>query len=155
MPAAGRGEFRRVAGGAALEEVLDVGTGLGHRLQVLQAHEVRVARQEQLAVGQAEQRGRVGGVPRLLGGPEGPRLGELALPLLGECLGHGRAYLVRVGRSTRRGHEAARVTGAALDQFVVQGRDLPAQTPKGAQSGDAHGRGGGGGEQQSNRHGAH
>ena len=43
---------------------------------------------------QAAQQGRgVGGVACLLGGPEGTRLGELALTLLGECLGHGGAYL--------------------------------------------------------------
>lgn len=122
---------------------------------MVEAHEVRVARQEQFAVRQAEQRRRVGGVTRLLRGPEGPRLGEFPLPLLGERLGHGRAYLVRVGGSTRRGYETPQGIGPALGEFTVQGCDLPTQTLQGVQNGDAHGRGGGGGEQQSNRHGAH
>lgn len=114
-----------------------------------------MTRQEQFAVGEPEQRRRVRGVARLLGGPEGPRLRELPLPLLGERLGHGHAYLVRVGGSARRGHETPRVTDTALGEFAVQGRDLASQTLQGAQNGDAHGRCGGDGEQQSNRHGAH
>jgi len=120
---------------------------------------IRVTRtlpgQEQLAVGQPEQRGSVGGVTGLLGGPEGPRLGEFPLPLLGQRLGHGRAYLVRVGGFARRGHERPCQGGTARDEFAVQGCDLPAHTPQGAQNGDTHGRARGGGEQQSNRHGAH
>ena len=81
--------------GRARRQVLELGR---RRAPALQTREVGLAGQETgrpHQSGQAAQQGRgVGGVAGLLGGPEGPRLGQLALALLGERLGDGGAYLV-------------------------------------------------------------
>ena len=98
--------------------------------------------------------------PRLLGGPEGARLGELALALLGQRLGDRGAYLGRVGGGAGRRHEAAQMPAARLGA-----RAFPASSvcraatcrrnPERCAGGDAHGGRGGRGEQQGDRHGAH
>lgn len=135
--------------------------GLGgvevHRVQ---AREVRLAGHEERRVlarpGQAAQQGRgVGGVTGFLGGPEGAGLGELALALLGQRFGDGRAYLGDRGdgAAALRGHGGA--VDAGRGQLRTKGRDLLAQPVSSVQSSGAHGRGGGGGQQQGKRHGAH
>ncbi|CAM5606881.1 hypothetical protein SALBM311S_02664 [Streptomyces alboniger] len=113
VAAAGRGQLRRVSTRGSPGELVGVGAGLGDRLQGLQTHEIGLPGQEQLAVGQAQQRGgRVGGVTRLLGGPEGARLGEFTLTFLCEGLGDCGPYLVDIGGGPGGGHEAPR--GRAL-----------------------------------------
>ncbi len=130
--------------------LLGVGTGLGDRLQT---REIGLPGQEQLTVRQAQQGRRVGGVTGLLRGPEGPRLGQLTLPLLGERLRDRGAYLVGAGRAGGRNLRTA--PRLAPGQLGVQCRDLSAQHQNAAQDGDAHGAGGGRGDQQGDRHGAH
>ncbi len=58
VPAAGGGQFGGLRGSPALDDVLElvgVDAGLGHRLQRLQAHEVRLPGHEDVGLGQAEQ----------------------------------------------------------------------------------------------------
>lgn len=129
-----------------------------HRLgrfevQRLQTGEVGLARQVERGVltehGQPAQQGRgVRRVAGLLGGPEGARLGQLALALLGQGLGHGRAYLLGGGRGTTALWWHRRTESAAFGQLRAQGRDLLAQPVSGMQRGGAYGRGSGGGQQQ-------
>lgn len=94
----------------------------GVEVHGLQAREVGLARQEERRVladpGETAQQGRgVGGVARLLGGPEGTGLGELALTLLGECFGHSGAYFGGGGSrgAALRRHRGG--TGVARGQF--------------------------------------
>lgn len=127
----------------------------------LQTHHVRLPGQEDRGVvaepGQAaQQRGGVGGVAGLLRGPEGTRLGQLALALLGEGFGHGGSYLGGGGLHGATGVRDGHTTGVDRHrQVVAQGGDLLAQTVDGVQRSSAHGRGSGRGQQQGKRHGAH
>lgn len=144
-----------------LRQLRQLVQGLGgvevHRFE---AREVGLAGHEERDVlarpGQPAQQGRgVGGVARFLGGPEGAGLGELALALLGQGFGDGRAYLGDRGdrAAALRGHDG--VVRAGFGQLRTKGRDLLAQPVSSVQSSGAHGRGGGGGQQQGKRHGAH
>lgn len=99
------GELARVLTGLVLRErplaqLRQLLHRLG-RLQVerLQTREVGLARKVERGVltehrHPAQQGGGVRRVTGLLGGPEGTRLGQLTLALLGQRLGHGRAYLL-------------------------------------------------------------
>jgi hypothetical protein len=161
VPAAGRGQLRRVLR-VLLEGVERVGAvqrgGLRlHRLQGhrLETREVRLTRYEEGAVvdraAETAQQGRgVGRVTGLLRGPEGARLRELALALLGQRLGDRGPYLGGGRGPGRRDRDA--VTDG---QLAPQGGDLLAETVDGVQGSSAHGRGSGRGQQQGKRHGAH
>ncbi|GAA3099425.1 hypothetical protein GCM10020254_51110 [Streptomyces goshikiensis] len=107
--------------------------------------------------GLAGEEGRgVGAVTGLLRGPEGARLGELALALLGQRLGHGGPYLGGGGLHGAAGVWHGGTAGVGRHrQLTAQGRDLLAQGVDGVQSSSAHGRGSGRGQQQGKRHGAH
>lgn len=123
-------------------------------VQRVEPGQVGLARDEQVvhqAVQAAQERGRVRGVPRLLRRPERPRLGQLALPLLGERLGDGLADTVRVGPGGRDGGAA----GVGGVQLGAERRDLPAQPVHGVQGDSPHGHHGGEGDQQGKGHGAH
>lgn len=152
------------AGGGQLGRILGVAGELVEGVLAqdgLQAHHVGLPGQEDGAVlaepGQAAQQRRgVGGVTGLLRGPEGARLGQLALALLGEGFGHGGSYLRGGGLHGAAGVRDGRT--AVVDrrsQLSAQGGDLLAQTVDGVQRSSAHGRGSGRGQQQGKRHGAH
>ncbi len=79
-------------------------------------HEELVA--ERTATGQ--ERRQVGRVARLLRRPERPRLRQLALPLLGECVGDGAAYGVRVGSRASRRHARAHGIRAITGQLFAR-----------------------------------
>ncbi|CAM5356545.1 hypothetical protein SCYAM73S_06787 [Streptomyces cyaneofuscatus] len=123
------------------------------QVQRLQTREVGLARKVERGVltehrHPAQQGGGVRRVTGLLGGPEGTRLGQLTLALLGQRLGDGRAYLLGGSGGTTALRWHRRTRSAPLGQLRAQARDLLAQPVSGMQRGGADGRGSGGGQQQ-------